>query len=261
MIAKLNLNRHRQARIWLGELPSLIPSSKHNETNCRIDNLKIDSSKENVCHFPTGAKLFEMDIFYRNSSFLLRSNPGLNQKQMAAVEMIIPSAGRALYGLLGAEFVSDRSNKLLVKVAVSEAVSEDVEAEIDWSLASSIDKVCAGLPVEYADSVFDGVVHAGEILGSGVLFFNCAAHGEIGSSPQMFRQLALKVVRLIAAASVKESLSEKELISLLATDENERSLAQVPIKNYVASLNLSGSAKGAFIDPDRWFPDGLPELI
>ncbi len=189
MITKLNLNRHRQARIWLGELPDLIdPAAKF-----------VEHSLE-------------------------RSASGNTQGQRAAVEMIVPSAGRALYGLLGSEFVSDRSGQLLVKMAVS----ENVESEIDWSLASSIDKVCAGLPVEYADSVLDGVVNAGEILGSGVLLFNCAAHGAVGSSPHMFRQLALFVVRLIA--SVGESLSEEELAALVSAGENYRPIYNVPIR-------------------------------
>lgn len=242
MITTLNLNRHRQARIWLGELPYLIPSSKNNATNFRIDNCSIDNSRESVCHVLAGAKLFEIGISYPDFSFSLISDPPFTPGQRraaAAVEMIIPSAGRALYGLLGAKFVSDRSGELLVKLAVS----ENVEAEIDWSLASSIDKVCAGLPVEYADSVLDGVIHSGKILGSGVLFFNCAAHGEIGSSPQMFRQLALRVVRLIASASMRKSFSEEELAELLSADETDRSVHQVPITNYVSSLNRMGLQK------------------
>lgn len=256
MKTTLNLNRHRQARIWLGELPHLIPSSKNNATNSRIDNYRIDNSRENGCHVLTGAKLFEIGIIYPDSypdfSFSLSSDRAFTPvQQKAAVEMITPSAGRALYGLLGAEFVSDRSGSLLVKLAVSEAVSEGVEPELDWSLASSIDKVCAGLPVEYADSVFDGVIHAGKILGSGVLFFNCAAHGEIGSSPQMFRQLALKVVRLIASASVRESLSEEELAELLSADETDRSVHKVPITNYISLLNRNGLTQGTFRIPQK----------
>ncbi len=175
MITTLNLNRHRKARIWLGELPDIIS--------------------------PT-AKFVERPLEGRA--------PALTQIQRAAIEMIVPSAGRALYGLLGAEFAPNNSGQLLVKVAVSENVGQ----EIEWSLASSMDKVCSGLPVEYADRVFDGVVSAGEILGSGVLLINCAAHGAVGSSPRMFQQLALKLVRLIASQG--ESVSEEELAVLVS---------------------------------------------
>lgn len=175
MITTLNLNRHRQARIWIGELPNLI--------------------------YPT-TKFVERRLEARTSA--------LTQVQQAAIEMIIPSAGRALYGLLGAEFAPDNSEQLLVKVAVS----EKAESEVNWSLASSIDKVYSGLPSEYVDSVLDGLTSAGEILGAGELLLNCAAHGVVGSSPRVFRQLALTLVSLIASQG--ESVSEEELAVLVS---------------------------------------------
>ncbi|AFY84632.1 hypothetical protein [Oscillatoria acuminata] len=175
MITTLNLNRHRKARIWLGELPNLINP---------------------------------------NHRFLERSLPGktstLTHRQQAAIEMLIPSAGRALYGLLGGEFLPDRSGKLVVPVAVSESA----EIEMPGSLASNLDTVYEGLPVEYADSVFNGIIDAGEILGSGILLCNCAAHSPVGSSPRMFRQIALILVRLIASQT--ESVSEEELTRLVS---------------------------------------------
>jgi hypothetical protein len=53
-------------------------------------------------------------------------------------------------------------------------------------------------------------------------------------------------MRLIAAASVRESLSEEELAELLAADETDRAVHQLPIKNYVSSLNRNGLTKGKF---------------
>ncbi|MCT7961005.1 hypothetical protein NG791_09990 [Laspinema sp. D1] len=126
--------------------------------------------------------------------------------------MIIPSGGRALYGLLGGGFLPDRSGELVVKVAVS----KKDELEMPESLASKFDTVYRGLPGEYADSVLDGIVDAGEILGSGLLLCNCAAHSPVGSSPWMFRQLALIWVRLIASQT--ESVSEEELTRLVSIE-------------------------------------------
>lgn len=175
MINTLSLNRHRKARIWLGELPNLINPDYQFIERC------LPGSASDLTHL-----------------------------QQGAVEMIIPSAGRALYGLLGGGFLPDRSGELVVKVAVS----EKDELEMPDSLASNFDTVYRGLPVEYADSVLSGIVDAGEILGSGLLLCNCAAHSPVGSSPRLFRQLALIWVRLIASQT--ESVSEEELTRLVS---------------------------------------------
>lgn len=183
----LNLKRDRKVRIWLRELP---------EELSYAPTQTIEPTLEAKSKIPIGAT-------------------------KAAVEMLVPSAGRALYGLLGAQFVSDRSGQLIVKVALC----EQTEKEVNWSLAAGIDRVMVGLPGEYASRILDGAVGAGEILGSGVLSFNCAAHGEIGSSPRIFRQLASIVVRLLA--SQEEALSEEELVALVSASGllNDRSLA------------------------------------
>jgi len=124
--------------------------------------------------------------------------------------MFVPKGGRAVYGLLGASFTPDNVEKLVVQLAIS----ANTEKQVDWSLAASIDEVYAGMPLEYADSVLDGVVGAEEILGSGVLRFESAAHGVVGSSPRIFRQLARDVVRLLSYKV--ESLSEEELTILFS---------------------------------------------
>ncbi|MCT7970401.1 hypothetical protein NG799_29230 [Laspinema sp. D1] len=180
MITPLNLNRHRKAKIWLGELPNLI-------------------NPEHGC--------LERSLPRRTST--------LTHRQQGAIEMLVPSAGRALYGLLGGEFFPTDSGELIVKVAVP----ENTEIEMPGSLASNLDTVYRSLPVEYADSVFNGIGDAGEILGSGILFCNCAAHSPVGSSPRMFRQIALILVRLIASqtASVsEEEFTEEELTRLVS---------------------------------------------
>ncbi|MBC6473194.1 MAG: hypothetical protein GDA48_10565 [Hormoscilla sp. GM102CHS1] len=51
--------------------------------------------------------------------FYLFPEQAVYNRKSAAVEMFIPKAARAIYGLLGAEFQPELSQELLVKVAVS----------------------------------------------------------------------------------------------------------------------------------------------
>jgi len=91
---------------------------------------------------------------------------------------------------------------------------------VDWALAARIDEVYPGMPLEYANSVLEGVLGAEEILGSGVLRFETAAHGIVSSSRRMFRQLALDLVHLLSYKV--ESLSEEELTTLFSTPSESR---------------------------------------
>lgn len=162
----LNLSHHRKARIWLGELPDL--SYPVLEVLERQQDAKVSTIAE---------------IRY------------------AAVEMFAPKGVRALYGLLGAKFTPDNLERLLVQVAFC----EDTTKQVEWSLAAKVDKIYVGLTCEYAPSVLDGALRAAETLGSGVLRFECAAHGAVGSSPKIFRQLATLAVQLLTVRA--ESLS------------------------------------------------------
>jgi len=77
------------------------------------------------------------------------------------------------------------------------------------------DQVRRGLPREYADSVMEGAIYTNSIspLGSGVLQFNCAAHGEVGSSPNAFRQLGEMVTRLLQMDP--SSVTVEQLLDLI----------------------------------------------
>jgi hypothetical protein len=67
------------------------------------------------------------------------------------------------------------------------------------ALIGSIDEVSCGLPMEYATGVLEGAagVDALPLLGSGMLFFDCAAHGVFGSSFEMFSRIAELVVQFL----------------------------------------------------------------
>ena len=165
---------HRKMRVWLGELPPL--------------NYPVIETVEQV-------------IKTRESL--------ITKRKYAAIEMFEPKGGRAIYGLLGAEFQPEHSPHILVKVAVSETA----EQTIDWLLASRVDRTYMGLPYEYCHSVLEGALTAAEMLGSGVLTLNCAAYGEVGSSPRIFKQLASTVVKLLA--SKIKSVLESEIIAIV----------------------------------------------
>jgi hypothetical protein len=111
---------------------------------------------------------------------------------------MIPVGGRILYGLLGAQFIPNNSGNFSIEVLVS----TNTESVFQQSIAANLDKVRVGLPREYSQSVIDGVLYSLdkkslEILGSGVLRFDKAAHGEIGSSNKFFRKIAATVVQLL----------------------------------------------------------------
>jgi hypothetical protein len=131
------------------------------------------------------------------------------------VELFIHKGGYCPYGLLGGEFVPEDTRLFRLQVVVS----SDKGRRFDSSLAGSIDEVRFGLPREYSEAVQDGVTsaRANLLLGSGLLRFDCAAHGKVGSSPNLFRLLAKVIVRLLCGNA--ESVTEESLVRLLEDQE------------------------------------------
>jgi hypothetical protein len=112
--------------------------------------------------------------------------------------------------VLEAEFTPTNLGEFSIKVAASANTGNSV----DWSLAASVDEVCAGLPLEYSESVIEGALSTADLLGSGILCFEGGAHGAVGSSNRIFRHLATTAVRILACPF--ESVSEKNLTELVA---------------------------------------------
>jgi hypothetical protein len=129
-----------------------------------------------------------------------------------AVEYFSPRGGRALYGLLGAHFTPATAGGLAIEVAVSVDGGQPLES----SLASRVDDVAVSLPRYNGEAVTAGAAEVGEMLGSGVLRFDQAAHGLVGSAPGVFRTLARAIVHLLAAGV--DSVSADSLQNLLAID-------------------------------------------
>lgn len=172
----LNLSRYRKARIWLGTLPELNYPVVKVLSRTKKDAKKID----------------------------------ISEVRRTAIEMFIPTGGRFIYGLLESEFTPTNSGEFSIKVATS----TDTGNPVDWSLAASVDEVCAGIPLEYSESVIEGALSAADVLGSGILCFEGGAHGALGSSNRIFRHLATTAVRILACPF--ESVSEQNLTALVA---------------------------------------------
>jgi hypothetical protein len=176
----LNLDRYKKARVWVGELPKL-----------SYDVLQVEQRRLEA----EGSILAEV--------------------RCAAVELLIPTGPRSLYGALGAMVTPGACGQLLVQVAISPLDGELVAS----ALTGRMDEVHIGLPQEYAGAVLEGAVNTEEIhlLGPGILRFNHAAHGEVSSAQVIFRRLARTVVRLLCLDT--EAVSEEELRKMLEREE------------------------------------------
>ncbi len=166
-----------KARIWLGELP---------DWN------------------------YEEDILIQRVQGIAKMN--VSDVQYAAVELYLPRGGRALYGGLGATF-EPKSDGLFCVQVVPSLENGVLYAE---ALASSrMDSVHKGLPNQYVEGIFAGVAQADghQCLGSGILRFAWATHGEIGSSLWIFQKLSRIIVRLMCLE--KENISQETLLALI----------------------------------------------
>jgi hypothetical protein len=127
------------------------------------------------------------------------------------VELFKYVGPRDVYGLLGAGFIPEYSGSLLMRVFAS----DNTGGVVDWALAGGIDDVHLGLPLQYAQTVLETAVDAAaeETLGPGVLSFDRAAHGLIGSSNAVFRHLTRVIVQLLEPD--RQPLTEAELMRLI----------------------------------------------
>lgn len=160
----INLDYHGKACVWMDDSPSII--------------------------YPV------IDIISQD----LKTNlPQKSNPKKVVLEVLIPVGARICYGLLGVEFIPNSSGKLSLEVCLS----TENEAIFVKSIAAKLDVVRVGLPKEYGNGVIEGVKlglneRFLEVLGSGVLRFDQAAHGEIGSSNQFFRQISATIIQLLS---------------------------------------------------------------
>ncbi len=116
------------------------------------------------------------------------------QDKSLAVEVAIPRGPVVSYGLLGGTYEQAPDELLKMSVLGGE------QGEFDGSLAGPPETVIFGLPSEYVDGIANGFLAGVDRLSAtpgGSLAFDRAAYGRIGSSPLLFRELAVCVTRLV----------------------------------------------------------------
>jgi hypothetical protein len=138
-------------------------------------------------------------------------NSGSVERQSAAVELFLPRGGRVLYGGLGAVFTPEDTHQLVAQVLVS----IDDGKQYEETLAHRVDDVHIGLPQEYVEGVFEGVLQSDETqeLDAGTLRFGCAVHGQVGSSRWIFQRLSRMVVKLLRME--QDDATEENLMLVL----------------------------------------------
>jgi hypothetical protein len=133
-----------------------------------------------------------------------------NRSIIVAVETMLPRGPRAEYGLIGCQFTPDDRGSVRLVIPYSGM------GGVTWidSLAVDIDDVRLGLPREYTSSVADSLVSGVEgRMSSGILRITDAAHGLVGSSPNVLGRLAKAVVEvaLLGGADVPDD----QMVTLL----------------------------------------------
>lgn len=150
----------RQARVWLNEFP-------------KIDLQESGFRQERL------------------------SGSGKRQRRVskAAIEVCFQTGARFRYGLLGAEFLEEGSNDLVIQVPTQ--ATNRIISEI--SLADGVDQVRCGIPSWAIDGIFAATLESPDILalGNGYLRYTIGAYGEIGSSVSVFANLARSVVECL----------------------------------------------------------------
>lgn len=135
----------------------------------------------------------------------------MSTKLHAALELFIPVGGRIHYGALGADYIHEQEEQLVIQVLTSTEEGEQVSD----SLAGKLDVVRSGLPQEFAQAILENamIVNENQLLGKGTLRFCCAAYGQVGSSSWIFGVLTRIVVKLLLLD--RQSSSEEHLLELI----------------------------------------------
>lgn len=171
----LKLQGDASARIWLGDLPAA--------------TYEASSVLAHTITVPEGGSKY-----YR----------------VAAVELFRPLGARFAYGMIGGRFWGDHSSALLLEVNRSDVRVRD----FDGNASRGLDTVHIGLLPEFAPSVIRGLQRGAagvRTISGGLVKVDCAAYGEIGSSPVVFELLGAALITLL---SYDDQPSESELMEL-----------------------------------------------
>ncbi len=114
------------------------------------------------------------------------------------IEISIPRGGMCEYGLLGGTLQNRHTGLFDVVIPLAGNVWES-------SLVKEIDTVRAGLPAEYSAAIILAAEQrAIESKLQQDIQFDCACHGEVGSSSKLFSRLACAVVTILANPRIAE---------------------------------------------------------
>jgi len=183
MINLDNLGGHQKGRLWINDFPE-------------IKIKTIDTIQKTV----EGVE----DISKCSKSVVL--------------ELLLPR-NASNYALLGVTYTPLNSKKLDIVINVGTA--DDVV--LKDNIAFTSDEVHIGIPAEYALTIIDSAVDTLKDLEfpSGILFFDVAAHGHVGSSKMIFSRVTKMLVKIISKNVLE--LSESELKELVALELNTTS--------------------------------------
>jgi hypothetical protein len=174
-VRTVNLGGYRKARVWIGELPDAVFQ-------------------------PTGTRV----QMYEASG----SGPGL--PSLAAVELSVFVSARFIYGLIGGDWRPNAAGELRVSIHTSSSNG----TLLPDHLSARGEDVRVGLPDEYSEGVLAGVqqwVEALEVVPSGELTINCAAHGLVSSSQMAFKRVSWTLCKLLTTDGA--ALTDEELNS------------------------------------------------
>lgn len=176
-ILEIDIDKPRKARIWMQVLPGELPLFGEG-----LAVERVTSQKSQV-----------------------------EQRTVAALEVLCPLGAYAKYGLLVMEYSAALSESLTIEIRTCSSSG----AELTWTLGSGIDKVRAGIPDWTADAILRVSREAacsGQIA-SGFLRFVGGAEGEVGSSTSFFGQLAKALIGI--AALGKDEADDRKVVDVV----------------------------------------------
>lgn len=178
MIQMIDLDLQRKACVWFNESPELL--------------------------YPV------VEVMNQDLATGLEQN---SHRKQVALELLIPVGAKMSYGLLGVEFILNSSEKLLIELWIS----TENERIFEKSIANKLDTIRIGLPLEYSQSVIEGIkISLDENLisnlGSGILRINQAAHGEISSSNKFFKRISMILMQLLILDRIHSQKKVTEII-------------------------------------------------
>lgn len=160
MIALNNVGKWRKCNIWINDIPEI-----------KYDCVQVLS----------GAVVKSDWIKWDNVSYV--------------VEVKIIGRDCSNYALLGLKYEYKQINELAIKVNVGQFNGEIIERGI----SRIADEIHSGLPLEYAEQVFDVAKNflKNTSCSSGEITFDIAAHGHVGSSESVFRLVTEVLLQLL----------------------------------------------------------------